>query len=152
MDSSETISSYCCESVTRSPLLLLLLMGCMSPFNTRLPTLANKPIETERREAQIKDPYPDSQFGPQTGFRPLGYQAQRSEPLRAKDRYFTSFFQMRQKQGIQVGPAAYMPGPMTHAYVPQPGMPQPGLSPPIVYGPPVPVAQYPIAPYQIAPY
>lgn len=88
-----------------------------------------RPAEAERREAQVKDPYPDSLAGPETGFRPLDYQEQRSEPLQAKDRYLTSMFRIRRT-----------PQPFGQTYLPPP---------PVVYAPPVymphqpPMAVYP---------
>lgn len=70
--------------------MLLGSVGCVTPFNTKTPQVVHRPAEMERREAQVHDPYPDSTFGPDTGFRPLGYTEQRSEPQRAKDRFYTS--------------------------------------------------------------
>lgn len=97
----------------------LLCFGCVTPFNTRLPAVANRPPEIERREAQIHDPYPDSTFGPDTGFRPLGYQDQRSEPQRAKDRYYTAI--LRSQAGNQSPQTAPNPllAPQTMAPLPQ---------------------------------
>jgi|SaaInlStandDraft_1057018.scaffolds.fasta_scaffold32691_2 hypothetical protein len=70
--------------------MLLGSVGCVTPFNTKTPQVVHRPAEMERREAQVHDPYPDATFGPDTGFRPLGYTEQRSEPQRAKDRFYTS--------------------------------------------------------------
>lgn len=75
----------------RFPLLTLITVatlatGC-SPVTTRYPTLTTMDAEYQRREAQIQDPYPDARMGPDTGFRPLGFEHQRSDAQIAKDRF-----------------------------------------------------------------
>jgi hypothetical protein len=65
--------------------------GCLSPIATRYPTLAPSNPETQRREAQIQDPYPDKMMGPQVDFRPLEFEQQRSEPQQVRDRFYSSF-------------------------------------------------------------
>ncbi|MEW4529518.1 hypothetical protein [Maioricimonas sp. JC845] len=82
---------------------LLLFSGCLSPWNTRLPEVMPRGAEYERREAQIQDPYPDERIGPDTGFRPLQYEQQRSEVQSARDRNYASF--LRQQFGVQGTPA-----------------------------------------------
>lgn len=92
--------------------------------------VVNRPAEVERREAQIQDPYPDSTFGPDTGFRPLGYTVQRAEPQRAKDRFYTA--KLRSSGG-----GGQMPQAMAPTYYPQAipvsgayATPQMSMSPP----------------------
>lgn len=75
-------------------LLAVLLPGCLSPHTTRFPTFGQKDSETERRAYQLQDPYPDSRIGPSTGFRPLGFEDQRSEAQNAKDRFYGGFQKM----------------------------------------------------------
>ncbi|MBX3443074.1 MAG: hypothetical protein KF774_11770 [Planctomyces sp.] len=72
-------------------ILPLVLTGCFNPFNTRLPTLASRGSEYERRESQIQDPYPDRDLGPDTGFRPREFNDQRNEVQRAKDRAYSAY-------------------------------------------------------------
>jgi len=62
------------------------LAGCFSPRTTRLPGPHFQSQPIERYRAEVVDPYPDSSSGPDTGFRPLGFQQQRSESLRSKRR------------------------------------------------------------------
>ena len=66
-----------------------LLEGCITPHTTHFPSLSFMPAEYERREAQIHDPYPDSDFGPDTATRPRNFQ-QRPETLRAQDKHFAA--------------------------------------------------------------
>lgn len=84
----------------RSAALLALtssfLAGCITPNTTHFPSLSFMPAEYERREAQIHDPYADSDIGPETYTRPRNFQ-QRPEPLRAQDRYFAAL--KRQQSG-----------------------------------------------------
>ena len=72
--------------------------GCITPHTTHFPSLSFMPAEYERREAQIHDPYPDSDIGPDTATRPLGFQ-QRPETLRAQDKHFAAL--RRQQFGAQ---------------------------------------------------
>lgn len=77
--------------------LTCLLQGCITPYTTAFPSLSFMPAEYERREAQIHDPFPDINIGPDTGNRPPGFTQQRSETLRAQDRYFAAL--RRQQSG-----------------------------------------------------
>ncbi|TWT47988.1 hypothetical protein KOR42_40720 [Thalassoglobus neptunius] len=78
-----------------------------------MPTCATRPAELERREAQVMDPYPDDQVGPNIGFRPLGYQTPRSEAQQAKDQFYVSM--LRQQNGGGIAPS-----PQGPTLVPQP--------------------------------
>jgi hypothetical protein len=78
---------------------VLVQAGCVNPQTTRVPELAPRGSEYERRESQIQDPYPDKELGPEVGFRPREFQQQRSEVQRSKDRSYSSFLRSR------VGPA-----------------------------------------------
>jgi len=66
-----------------------LLEGCITPHTTHFPSLSFMPSEYERREAQIHDPYPDADSGPDTATRPRNFQ-QRPETLRAQDKHFAA--------------------------------------------------------------
>lgn len=70
--------------------------GCITPHTTHFPSLSFMPSEYERREAQIHDPYPDADIGPETSTRPRNFQ-QRPETLRAQDRHFAAL--RRQQSG-----------------------------------------------------
>jgi hypothetical protein len=109
-NSTARLKSVCGLSVIA---LLLGSMGCVSPLNTRYPMVVHRPAEMERREAQVHDPYPDSKFGPDTGVRPLGYNEQRSEPQRAKDRYFTAILRTQNGNPNFSRPAAPLFAPQT---------------------------------------
>lgn len=95
-------------------LVLISGAGCLNPSTTRLPTLfPSESAEMQRREAQIQDPYPDATAGPPTDFRPLGFQAQRSVPQQAKDRFYSGYLRNQfspQPTTQPVGPGAYGPG------------------------------------------
>lgn len=65
------------------------LEGCITPNTTHFPSLSFMPSEYERREAQIHDPYPDIDIGPDPGTRPRNFQ-QRPEALRAQDKHFAA--------------------------------------------------------------
>lgn len=93
--------------IAASVCLLIFGSGCVSPFNTKTPQVVHRPAEVERREAQVHDPYPDSTFGPDTGFRPLGFTEQRSEPQRAKDRFYTAM--LRRQNGSPFAPQSMDP-------------------------------------------
>jgi hypothetical protein len=89
---------------------VLCLSGCATPWNTRFPTLFPRSVEYEQREAEIQDPYPDADLGPDTGVRPTDYSEQRSEERRAKDRHQSSI--LRQQFGqptSDAGPGAAYP-------------------------------------------
>jgi len=77
--------------------VLASISGCFTPYTTHFPSLSFMPSEYERREAQIHDPYPDTDIGPDTGNRPPGFRQQRPEALRAQDKYFASL--RRQQSG-----------------------------------------------------
>lgn len=85
----------------RSTLLVIaatcFLQGCITPHTTHFPSLSFMPSEYERREAQIHDPFPDANFGPDTGNRPPNFRQQRPETLRAQDKYFAAL--RRQQSG-----------------------------------------------------
>ncbi|HTI51042.1 MAG TPA: hypothetical protein VL475_08825 [Planctomycetaceae bacterium] len=63
----------------------LLLAGCVSSGNTRLPTLAYGDPKAERRSYAYQDPLPEGDVGPLVE-RPRGLDRQRSEPRRAMER------------------------------------------------------------------
>lgn len=86
--------------------------GCLTPLNTKFPTLAPHSTEYEQRESQVQDPFPETDLGPETGFRPPDYEQQRSEVQRAKERFGASI--LRQQHGSpQPGP---VPGPSGSLY------------------------------------
>ena len=61
----------------------LLLTGCLTPFNTRMPDLFPRHPRVEKRAYEFHDPCPDSSVGPETDQRPPGFNIQRTEPRRA---------------------------------------------------------------------
>jgi hypothetical protein len=63
----------------------LLLPGCISSRNTRLPSLAYGDPKTELRSYTYQDPYPEGDVGPLVE-RPRGLDRQRSEPRRTMER------------------------------------------------------------------
>jgi hypothetical protein len=76
---------------------LLLSSGCLTPWNTRFPRLLPTMPQYERRQAEVQDPYPDKSLGPDTGFRPLEFDQQRSEERQAKDKHQATI--LRQQYG-----------------------------------------------------
>ncbi|MFN0054443.1 MAG: hypothetical protein ACKV0T_19885 [Planctomycetales bacterium] len=60
----------------------LLLAGCVTPQNTRMPTLAYGDPKTERQSYSYHDPLPETMNGPGVE-RPRGAERQRPEPRRA---------------------------------------------------------------------
>ena len=56
--------------------------GCLTPMNTRLPTLASPPAPVEKQSYRIHDPFPDEDLGPDTMTRPRGFNEPRAEPRR----------------------------------------------------------------------
>ncbi len=68
----------------RFPLLAicgsLLLAGCVTPYNTRLPTLRPRHPAVERRSYEYHDPFPNSDLGPETNQRPWGFARPRTQP------------------------------------------------------------------------
>jgi hypothetical protein len=81
--------------------------GCMNVSTTRLPFMASRGVEVERRANQIQDPFPDRDAGPEMGFRPLEYEEQRTEVQRSRDRSYAGF--LRGKYTSQVTPAQTVP-------------------------------------------
>lgn len=98
-------------------IMLVVSSGCMNSPTTRYPTLVPRAAETERRAAQIKDPYPDSRMGPEVGFRPTEYQQQRAEPVIAKDRFYSGFVSRPRLEQPSPGPQG-VPGPQGAVPVP----------------------------------
>ncbi len=58
----------------------LAVCGCLTPYNTRLPTLDSPPAPVEKRSYSIHDPFPDEDLGPDTMTRPRGFNEPRAEP------------------------------------------------------------------------
>jgi hypothetical protein len=56
--------------------------GCITPWNTRLPTLQPVIPAVERRAAEIHDPYAVPDLGPETQTRPPNFVEPRSEQRR----------------------------------------------------------------------
>ena len=71
--------------ILRFGLLAVVLMscGCVSPFNTRLPTVANGPPLAEKRAYERHDPFPNEELGPRTFTRPRGFIWPRTEERKA---------------------------------------------------------------------
>lgn len=78
--------------------------GCVNPWNTRMPDVVPRSTQYEQAQAKVQDPFPDSDIGPDIGFRPLDYQQQRSEELRTKERASAAF--LRQQTGVPGGGTA----------------------------------------------
>jgi hypothetical protein len=96
---------------------LLCLTGCLTPWNTRFPTVFTRAPEIERVEQQYHDPYPDSQLGPSTGSRPLQYHDQRPLPVRIREKSDGS--RMRSLNGTFIPPpVSPSPGSQYPAVVP----------------------------------
>lgn len=74
---------------------LLVCAGCLNPWHTRMPTFRTQSPESERRESEYHDPFPDSQIGPETGFRPEDYHQQRPLPVRTRQRFDVSRFRQQ---------------------------------------------------------
>ncbi|MFO1022882.1 MAG: hypothetical protein U0903_19625 [Planctomycetales bacterium] len=64
-------------------LLLWTLSGCNGTGFPRIPLLGDNIVQ--RQEAEIHDPYPDSDAGPSVSLRPREVMLQRSEPRRIKE-------------------------------------------------------------------
>ncbi|MEZ6066451.1 MAG: hypothetical protein R3B90_12255 [Planctomycetaceae bacterium] len=89
----------------RLPLLivgLFILPGCINRWNTRLPSPNYGSIDQQKRGAQLQDPYPEAFSGPEMGFRPPGFETQRSDAYRAKQSYEATI--LRQQLQPQFGP------------------------------------------------
>jgi hypothetical protein len=91
------------------PRLVLLILigltstGCVNRWNTRFPSWHTSSTASQKREAQLQDPFPDESGGPEMGIRPRGFDMQRTEPLRAKQSYAATM--QRQQLNPQFGPA-----------------------------------------------
>jgi hypothetical protein len=68
----------------------VLLAGCISPQNTRLPTLGyNRDTRMERGSYNYLNPLPDQSAG--TPFeQPRGFEFQRAQPRRAQENFATT--------------------------------------------------------------
>ena len=88
-------------------LALCLAPGCMNMSTTRLPFIASRGVEVERRRDQVQDPFPDADAGPNVGFRPLEFGEQRGEVQRSKDRSYSGF--LRGQYSAQVPPGQSAP-------------------------------------------
>src|SRR3712207_9149809 len=62
-----------------------LLAGCITPWNTRLPTFEPRPPALERRSFQVHDPFPEDDIGPETMVRPREFREPRDETRRATE-------------------------------------------------------------------
>jgi hypothetical protein len=62
-----------------------LLVGCISPQNTRLPTLRPSSVAAERQSYVYHNPLPDNEVGQAIDL-PRGFDRQRSEPTRVQER------------------------------------------------------------------
>jgi hypothetical protein len=65
---------------------LCLCAGCITPSNTRLPTLGFGDPKAERQSYLAHNPLPDTEE-PFAGGNPRGFEHQRSEPVRTRERY-----------------------------------------------------------------
>ena len=83
---------------------LLITAGCVTPWNTKLPGWMPGSLDYERREAEVQDPFPDTDLGPGTSMRPRGYDLQRSEATRAKER--SEAAALRRQFGVPGAPPA----------------------------------------------
>ena len=75
-----------------------MFFGATTVTSTRLPQMTPRASEVERRESQIQDPYPDRDLGPDVGFRPRGFEEQRPEIQRTKDRSYSAFLRSQARQ------------------------------------------------------
>jgi hypothetical protein len=62
-----------------------LVAGCVTPWNTTLPTAYPRHPALERRAFEFHDPFADESAGPDMQIRPRGYDTQRTAPRRAKE-------------------------------------------------------------------
>lgn len=67
------------------PLGLILLSGCATNPN-KWPMMRAGDPAIERRGYEIHDPLPDRRAGPSTQAEPRGFEIQRTEPRRARER------------------------------------------------------------------
>lgn len=88
---------------------LLFVGGCITPWNTRLPTLAPRPPVVEGRSYHVHDPFPDTLVGPDPMIRPREFIEPRAEPRRT--------LEGRALLGVpQTGPALPVPPPSSWQY------------------------------------
>ncbi len=64
---------------------LLVAAGCLSPYNTRFPSLLYGSPSAERKSFEVHDPLPSVSEGPDTHVRPRGFEAPRSEARQAAE-------------------------------------------------------------------
>lgn len=83
---------------------VLPLCGCVNAWNTRLPEVAPHSPQYEQSQAKVQDPFPETDLGPDMGFRPLDYRQQRSEQYRSRERSNAAI--LRQQVGIPGGGTA----------------------------------------------
>ncbi|MBW3539998.1 MAG: hypothetical protein KY476_07005 [Planctomycetes bacterium] len=69
----------------RLALAVLCAGGCITPWNTRLPTFAPSDPAVERRLYQVHDPFPDQELGPETMTRPRAYEEERPQPRQIQE-------------------------------------------------------------------
>lgn len=69
---------------------LLLIAGCVSPQNTRLPSLSYGDPRAERQSYAIHNPLPERE-APFAGALPPGFDIQRSEATRTRERYVNPY-------------------------------------------------------------
>jgi hypothetical protein len=56
--------------------------GCLNPHYTQFPTIMPKNSQIEKRAAEVHDPFPNVEAGPETNHRPVGYGTPRTKPRR----------------------------------------------------------------------
>jgi hypothetical protein len=83
--------------------------GCWNYSTTRLPFIASRGVEVERRRDQVQDPFPDADQGPYVGFRPLQFNRQRTEVQRARDRAYSGFMRGQYTAQVPVPPPGQAP-------------------------------------------
>jgi len=64
---------------------LIVLSGCITPLNTRMPSFLPRHPRVEKHAYEFHDPFPDTLTGPETNQRPWGFGIQRTEPRHAAD-------------------------------------------------------------------
>ncbi len=100
------------------PLGLCLLAGCVTPWNTQMPTPYAGPPAWETRRNERYDPFARSDLGPDTMSRPREYMDPRSSPRQSKD------------AAIQQGPnVSGVPNPATAPGASQPTQRYSGVVP-----------------------
>ena len=98
-------------ALTTGLLLAALPAGCINRWNTRLPGPHFESADMQRRQATHQDPFPDDTIGPEMGFRPPGYEAPRTDPLRTKNHYWSTILKQQSgpAPGFPAGPGAQYP-------------------------------------------